>query len=228
VIGIWSMEAIHCEDTNSSPVWTSANVLKWKLPARIGGGGAAYLFAFKDSWIVHNKSTIHREAKKNSLPSLLLAGVCWNEVAGDPTFIDSVAHTVRSFDYSGPDFVDRHLTITKRPEKTSFGPVSMQLGVASKTLGLNIEMMSYADRRKLGACLEIDVFNISLAARHLRHLIDYDGLQDNPPELSDFALKLAASRYNRGTIEAIDIISSKLGYGEAILKRRTKLANLLS
>lgn len=45
-------------------------------------------------------------ASRYNLPAELLAGVCWIEVAGDPSFIDRVAFEVRAFDWSGPDWVD--------------------------------------------------------------------------------------------------------------------------
>lgn len=220
------MNNLSCTVSNSSPVWGTSDVVRWKLPASMGGGNT-YLYKFKDSWVRHNKEHIKKWARTYKFPPLLLAGVCWIEVAGDPQFIDGVAHAVRSFDWSGPDFVDKYLTVTKRPEKTSFGPISMQLRVAAETMGADINTLSFADRIKLGRCLEVDVFNIQISAKHLRDLIDHDGLQKSYPELSDENLVVAATRYNRGTRETLSVIKSRSHYGRAIIKRKQHLLELL-
>lgn len=221
------MREFQCDISNNSPTWNTWNVILWKLPDKLGGG-FDYLARFKDAWVSNNKLTIKRAAHSQRMPALLLAGVCWNEVAGDPTFIDTPAHMIRSFDWSGPDIVDRNLTITKRPEKTSFGPVSMQIQVAAEVLGIDAESLNVIERQRLGQCLEVDVYNIDLAARHLRDLIDHDGLQLAPPSLSDLALKVAATRYNRGKAESLEVMETKLSYGEVILKRRTRINSLLN
>ena len=68
---------------------------------------------------------IRSSAERYRIPAELIAGVCWIEVGGEPNFIDRVAFEVRSFDWSGPDWIDRHLTVTKQPAKTSLnGPAS--------------------------------------------------------------------------------------------------------
>ncbi|MGF1463982.1 MAG: hypothetical protein ACFB2Z_12650 [Maricaulaceae bacterium] len=221
------MSDLTCDVSNNSPVWRTWNLLKWKMPKALGGG-SHHLFQFKDAWVSHNKTQIKLEACKQKFPALLLAGVCWIEVAGDPQFIDGLAHNVRTFDWSGRDVIDRNLTITRPPEKTSFGPVSMQLRTAAQTLGLDIDKMGFSERRRLGACLEVDLFNINLAARHLRVLIDRDGLQRNPPELSDPNLMIAATRYNRGAQPSLEEIKRNIGYGKSIINRRSRLISLIS
>ncbi|MDN7428147.1 MULTISPECIES: hypothetical protein [unclassified Burkholderia] len=112
------------------------NLFAWKLAPERWNGGIKYIQAFKDAWIMHNKSHIRAAAGRNRLPREMLAGICWIEVGGDPEFIDRVAFEVRTFDWSGPPFVDRHPTLTRHPAMTSFGPVSMQLRTAAQTLGI--------------------------------------------------------------------------------------------
>ncbi len=216
-----------CEDTNESATWDTWDVIQWQLPSWAGGGNQV-LFAFKDAWVINNKRTIKAWAEAARFPALLLGGVCWAEVGGDPEFIDGAAHAVRSFDWSGPDWIDENMTITRRPELTSFGPVSMQLRRAAETLGHNIEDLSFMERRALGACLEVDVFNIRLTALHLRELIDLDGLQTNPPDLSDDGIKVAGARYNRGPDLTLAQIRTNLSYGESIIRRRERIAGLLA
>ena len=220
------MADVTCEETNDSPVWDTWDVVRWKMPKRFGGGDH-HLYTFKDTWVAHNKDTIKSAAEENRFAPLLMAGVCWIEVAGDPQFIDSVAHSVRSFDWMGPDWVDRNMTITRRPEKTSFGPISMQLRTAAQTLGMDIADMDYSARSKLGMCLEVDVYNINLAAKHLRDLLDVDGLQTDPPRLSDEALRVAATRYNRGSGLSLERIKENTSYGDLILKLRERLTKLI-
>lgn len=220
------MVDFQCGASNNFPAWNGWNVVRWKLP-KVLGGGFDYLARFKDSWVRHNRLTIKNSAASQNMPALLLAGVCWVEVAGDPTFIDTAAHLFRSFDWSGPDFIDRNFTISSPPEKTSFGPASMQIRVAAEVLGIDVATLDVVDRQMLGRCLEVDVYNIDLAARYLRTLIDHDGLQSNPPALGDFALKVAATRYNRGVSESLEVIKGRLSYGEVVLRRRAHINSLL-
>jgi hypothetical protein len=86
------------EPARSHPKWTSWDFIRWKfLPGRMGGGDA-HLLAYKDSWIVFNKSRIVAAAKSTKIPVDLLAGVAWCEAAGKPDVLDSIAYPVRSFD----------------------------------------------------------------------------------------------------------------------------------
>lgn len=183
---------------NESPRWGLVDLLAWKLLPERMGGGIKYIQKFKDAWVQYNKVQIKSAATQYKMPPELLAGVCWIEVGGDPNFIDRLAFEVRSLDWSGPSWVDKNLTITKHPIQTSFGSVSIQLRTAAKTLGLNPYKMTTAQIRGLASCLQKDVFNLSIVARHLRQLIDHDGLQKNPPMLTMDAVRIAGARYNRG------------------------------
>lgn len=48
---------------------------------------------------------------------------------------DEAAYFLYSFDWSGPDWVDENLTITKNPDLVSFGNVSIQVRRAWECLG---------------------------------------------------------------------------------------------
>lgn len=148
-----------CNESNQSPTWGLVDLFAWKLLPRKLGGGTAYIQKFKDAWVQHNKDTIRSTAGRLKIPAELLAGVCWIEVGGDPNFIDRVAFEVRSFDWSGPEWVDQNLTVTTDPAKTSFGPASIQLRTAAVTLGLSPAEMTTADLRSLANCLQKDVYN---------------------------------------------------------------------
>jgi len=229
-----------CEpDSPDYPKWTSWDVVKWKFEA-LKGRGNAYLFKYKDGWVIHNSQRIKDAASKNSIPPLLLAGVAWAEVGGAPDLVDDAAFAARSFDYSGPDWIDRNLTITSPPGKTSVGAVSIQLRVAARELGLNFNSMTYEKQVLLKECLESDKFNIDVVAIHLHGLILYDYPKADTSNLSDEQLIVAGSRYNRGTgrklKEIVDSISAPRGtpsreyssYGRRLLEHRDRVMKLLN
>lgn len=221
------MAQFACQESNNSPTWGLMDLAAWKLlPARFGGG-IAYIQRFKDAWVQHNKELIKTAATKQKMPPELLAGVCWIEVGGDPNFIDRVAFEVRAFDWSGPDWVDRNLTITNHPAKTSFGSVSIQLRTAAQTLGLDPAKMSPSQHRDLASCLQKDAFNIDVVARHLRQLIDHDGLQPNPPQLTMEEVRVVGARYNRGVGLSLENIKKNTSYGDFIVRFWPRFVNLL-
>ena len=221
------MTDFSCKESNDSPTWGLVNLFVWKLlPERVGGG-IAYIQKFKDAWVQHNKELIKTSASQNKMPAELLAGVCWIEVGGDPDFIDRVAFEVRSFDWSGPPWVDRNLTITSNPAKTSFGSVSIQLRTAAQTMGLNPAEMSSEQIRGLATCLQKDVFNIEVVANHLRKLIDHDGLQNNPPLLTMDQVRIVGARYNRGIGLSLDEINKNTSYGNFIVNFWPRFTKLL-
>ena len=225
--------------TPSHPKWTSWNYLRWKyLPAKMGGG-RQYLLAYKDSWILFNKSRIHAAAKSAKIPTLLLAGVAWIEVGGDPDFIDSLVFPVRSFDWSGPGYIDNHFTVTRHPHKTSFGSVSIQLRRAAKTMGINLDDIDYKQQAKLCRCLQTDWFNLNVVAKHLHELIKYDFPDADSENLTDVQIAIAGSRYNRGTERTLEDLFESLkatpgtntrqytDYGRTILRHKERLFLLL-
>lgn len=161
------MNEFVCKESDDSATWGLVDLFKWKLLPEDHGGGKKYIQKFKDAWVRHNKTQIKALTKQYKMPPELLAGVCWIEVGGDPNFIDRVAFEVRSFDWSGPDWVDRNMTITSTPSKTSFGSVSIQIRTAAETLGLNPNTMTSEQHRNLAQCLQKDVFNLQVVARHL-------------------------------------------------------------
>src|SRR5262249_18409432 len=100
------MAKLSCPASNNSPVWGVIDFLRWKLVPERLGGRSAFSRRFKGGWVRHNRANIKMAAAAYNIPPELLAGTAWIEVGGDPTFIDRVAFEVRSFDWSGPDFVD--------------------------------------------------------------------------------------------------------------------------
>ncbi|WP_338844458.1 hypothetical protein V8J88_12480 [Massilia sp. W12] len=216
-----------CDGENNSPSWGLYDLFAWKVWPERFHGGREYIQKFKDAWVQNNKLKIKMEATQYNMPPELLAGVCWIEVGGDPNFIDRVAFEVRSFDWSGPDWVDRNLTITNRPEKTSFGAVSIQIRTAAETLGLDASKMSAQEQSNLAECLQKDFYNIHVVALHLRQLLDLDGLQKNPPALEEEAIRVVGARYNRGRGLSLEQIKKNTSYGDFIVKFWPRFQNLM-
>lgn len=230
-----------CDPTSPSyPKWTAFDAVMWKLMPESRGGGTVRLFNYKDAWVKYNAARIKSAAAAQSIPPLLLACVAWNEAGGMPDFVKGdIVFQVRSFDWSGPDWVDKHMTITRNPALTSFGGIAMQLRVAAHELGLDATTMSYSEQSKLGQCLETDAFNIDVVAKYLHDLILYDYPGADTANLTDEQFVIAGSRYNRGTQRSLaDMIASNnapvgsalreyTSYGHAMLRHRDRVANML-
>lgn len=221
------MADISCKESNNSPTWGWVDLIAWKVVPQRLGGGRAYIQKFKDAWVHHNNLFIKTSAARYTLPPELLAGVCWIEVGGDPNFIDHAAFEIRSFDWSGSPWVDKNLTVSSNPAKTSFGSVSIQLRTAAQTLGINPSEMSTTQLRGLASCLQRDIFNIDVAARHLRQLIDHDGLQKGLPLLTMDQVRIVGARYNRGIGLSLDEIKKNTSYGDFIVKFWPRFTGLL-
>jgi hypothetical protein len=221
------MTDFSCSESNDSPTWGLVNLFAWKLLPQRVGGGIAYIQRFKDAWVRHNIAIIKTAAARYGMPPQLLAGVCWIEVGGDPNFVDRVAFEVRAFDWSGPPWIDRNMTVTNHPAKTSFGSVSIQLRTAAQTMGLSLPEMPASQLRSLANCLQKDVFNIEVVARHLRQLIDRDGLQKSPPSLTMEQVRIVGARYNRGIGLSLEEIKRNTSYGNFIVNFWPRFTSLL-
>lgn len=221
------MTQLSCSASNNSATWGSIDVFVWKVIPKRFGGGKQYIQNYKDSWVKHNKSHIEKSAKKYNLPVDLLVGVCWIEVGGDPKFIDSLAYNVRAFDWSGPDWVDSNMTLTNRPEKTSFGFVSIQLRTAADTLEISPKDRTSKFYRQLATCLERDIYNIDIVAKHLLKLVKHDGYERSLPNLTDEQIRIVGARYNRGTGLSLARIRQNTSYGDFILKFRPRFEKLM-
>lgn len=218
------MSELVCKTPNSSPTWGVLDLFLWKLIPEKFGGGKGYIQKFKDAWVKHNKHTILRAAGTNRLPVELLAGVCWIEVGGDPNFIDRVAFEVRAFDWSGPSVIDKSLTVTRIPTKTSFGSVSIQLRTAAQTLGMDPMEMTNGELRNLANCLQRDVYNIDTVARHLRLLADHDKFSS---PLTMGQVRIVGARYNRGIGLSIDQLKENTSYGNFIVNNWSRFSRLV-
>jgi hypothetical protein len=213
------------------PKFTIFDFLRWKLLPTKLGGGAEYLWAFKHAWLRHNKQEIKNAATINKIPAFLLGGVALVEVGGKD-FTDWPVFMVRSFDWSGPVWIDNNLTISKNPSLTSMGPVSIQLRRAAEVMGLNPATLTQRQLNDLATALQSDSANLNIVAKHLLQLI----LTDNPnyllkPELTDEQVRIVGTRYWYGPEKNPEVIKREAlksgSYGSIILKHKQTILQLL-
>jgi hypothetical protein len=128
----------------------------------------------------------------------------------------------------------------KPPGSTSVGAVSIQMRNAARELGLSVEEMPFSDQVDMLNCLNTDVFNLTVVAKHLRSLVlhDYPGTQT--ANLTDEQFIAAGARYNRGTARSLADItnSAKLPagargreyseYGRRMVEHRERVSRLLN
>jgi len=207
--------------------WTTADIIKWKAPII---GDPQYIFEFKHQWVHGYRDVIKTAANFFDIPELLLAGVAFIEVGGDPLWIDDVAYLVRSFDHAADPYLEP-LTITHEPEKTSFGNVSIQVRRAAESLGYDLEKEEGEKREKLEeviiAALKDPKQNIFIAAKHLSDLrdLDFSGKKANEMTIED--IEITGRRYNRGPDLSLEKIKDNLNYGKAISRRKQDLIAMI-
>ena len=198
--------------------WTTLDILYWQT-----FGGDEFLKSKKTSFISNYRDVIKDAALRYDIPEFLLAGIAFSEFGGDPLWIDDLAYAVRSFDWCGPDWVDNNLTITKRPELTSFGNTSIQVRRA-------LEMLDYTSssshKSRVIKDLKDPIKNIYMAARHLDVLRDVDFPDKTASELSDEDIQIIASRYNLGPDCSVD--ASEWSYGKSVMNNKDTILAALS
>lgn len=203
--------------------WSTLDVAEWRAPLI---GDPNHIFEFKEQWVDGYSETIREAARMYDLPEELVAGVAYNEVGGDPAWIDDVAYGVRSFDHLADPLLEP-LTITREPDLTSFGNVSMQVRRAAETLGYDPSNLTGTQRDEIINSLKDPRQNIFLAAAHLAQLRDIDFPGQGASELSTEEIRATATRFNRGPDLSLEQIRQNTSYGDVIINRRERLQELL-
>lgn len=205
--------------------WGAWDVIAWKGRAMLPdwlGGDPDVLKRYKNAWVHAHADTIIQQARVNGISPILLAGVCWIEVGGDPDWIDAIAYPVRTFDHSADPLLEP-LTITRKPELTSMGDVSIQLRRAAEAAGLDFNTLDAKQKDELVSCLSDEDVNIAFVARHLAQLkkIDKQCFTENE------SLRILGARYNRGPHLSLEQIRANTSYGDLIVKKKAELEALI-
>lgn len=116
------------------------------------------------------------------------------------------------------------MAITRHPNKTSFGSVSIQIRTAGETMGIPASDMSVTQSRGLANCLQRDVFNIDVVAQHLRQLADHDKYTF---PLSMEQVRIIGARYNRGMGLSLEQIKQNTSYGNFIVNFWPRFSSLI-
>lgn len=88
--------------------------------------------------------------------------------------------------------------------------------------------MTTTQLRDLATCLQNDIYNINIVAKHLRQLIDHDGSNKNLPTLSMEEVRIVGARYNRGIGLSLGDLKKNTSYGDFIVKFLPRFVDLLN
>jgi hypothetical protein len=195
-------------------------LLRWKTP---WVGDPGYIHEFKRQWIRGYRDVIKAAADEYDVPELLVAGVAYTEVGGDPRWADGLQLAVRRFDQTVDPW-----NVAGEPQLTSFLDVSIQIRRAAETLALEPEKITTQQEDLIAAVLSEPRINIFVAAKHLAELRDVDFRGKGADTMSMDEIMVTATRYNRGPEPSIESIRRNMSYGKSILKRAEIINRLLS
>jgi hypothetical protein len=206
--------------------WTTSDILKWKCGTTCGGG-REYIFKRKAEFTSHYRNVIKIAAKKYDIPEFLLGAIAFTEFGGDPMWIDDVAYNIRSLDRSGPDWMDKEV-MTKDPNLTSFGNLSIQFRRAAEELDYDVNTLSPDETNALYNSVNNPIENIYIAAKHISTL--KKGQFGNTPaiKLTKDDIIIIATRYNRGPDISTEKLKENLSYGNSIYKHEEEINNALN
>ena len=202
-----TLAAMDTFEHDDVPTWGASDVTWWQ-----SFGGQQYLYDYKDRWVRGYRDAIRAAADTYDIPRILLAGIAWVEVGGDPDWIDSAAYALRGS--------EGELT-------TSIAPMSLQVRRAGEELGYDPDTMNDAQRDAVQASLEDPQQAIFIAARHLATLRDVDFAGQGAADLSAEEVAIIAKRYNIGPDIPLAQVRLNLDYGIAILNRGEHILELL-
>jgi hypothetical protein len=180
--------------------WTTSDALDYAV-------GLKDIWKFKDQWVSGYRHTFIAAAARYDIPPELVAGVAYNEVGGDPSWIDQPAYWIRG-------------------NTTSFGNMSMQVRTASATLGYS-NPSRYQELMIISSLLDPEE-SIFIAAKHLSDLRNIDFRGVNAINLTRNQFEIVATRYNTGGGLSLQSVRGNLDYGYDITKRYNHISILLS
>ncbi|WP_455361614.1 hypothetical protein [Streptomyces sp. SYSU K21746] len=165
-------------------------------------------------YISANKGLIVAAAHDSGLPPEMVAGIAWQEVEGDPGFVDDVAFEVRKVNPWGEE-----------PDRTSMGPLSIQVRRAAEVLGYDPYNLTEDQRSAVVDAVRDPGTNIFIASEYLAQLKAESGFADVPPEqMTRAQMQELAARYNGGPYHESDAAQA---YGRGFDQRVDKAKEAL-
>ncbi|MFE3018192.1 hypothetical protein [Streptomyces sp. NPDC059256] len=160
------------------------------LPA--GQGNNYWLWSTSDEdrrgYITANKELIRAAAADSGLPPEMVAGIAWQEVAGDPGWLDDAAYEGRKI-----------LPGSEDPDRTSLGPMAIQVRRAAEVLGYDPHNLTDLQRDAVLDAVKDSAKNTFIASEYLAQLKAESSFADVPPEqMTRAQMQELAARYNGG------------------------------
>lgn len=166
------------------------------------------------AYISANKRLIVAAAQDCGLSPEMLAGIAWQEIGGAPRVVDDVAYEVRKV-----------LPGTDDPDKTSMGPLAVQVRRAAEVLGYDPGNLAGAQRKAVVEAVREPRQNIFIAAAYLAHLKAGSPYADVPSErMTREQMQDLAARYNGGPFYEVDAAQA---YGRAFAQHVDAAARAL-
>jgi len=209
----------------SSVAWTNMDGVRRVFEILIDGRDS-YNSDPKLNFVAYYADVIRDAAERFDIPHLLLAGVAYIEFGGLPSFMDNVTYGVRSFDWSGPDWVNENLTITNHPDRTSFGNINIQVRRGFEMFGY--DNPTSQQRAEVLRSLQDHIENIYMAALHLSILRDIDFAGLSAHEFTDEEIRIVATRYNRGPEISLERVLENTSMGDRVLSNREAILEALN
>ncbi|WP_033317967.1 hypothetical protein [Streptomyces yerevanensis] len=140
------------------------------------------------AYISANKELINAAALDSGLPPEMVAGIAWQEVAGDPSVMDDLAYEGRQW-----------LPGAEDPDRTSVGPMSIQIRRAAEVLGYDPHNLTDMQRDAVVEATKDPAQNVFIASEYLAQLKAESGFADVPPDqMTRVQMQELAARYNGG------------------------------
>lgn len=143
---------------------------------------------FKGRWVAHYADTIRAAAREAGIPEAVLAGIAYQEAGGKPEWMNTAVGWVRRWGLS-----------SRHPDKTSYGPMEVQVRRAAEALGYDPENLAPAQRRRIVSSLKDPHQGIVIAAYHLRDVKKETSFAHKEPDrMTPEEGRELAARYNGG------------------------------
>jgi hypothetical protein len=169
----------------------------YRIKMRIDGlpdaqGNNYWLWSNSDEgrreYVSANKELIKAAAQDAGLPPEMVAGIAWQEVEGDPGWLDDAAYGAR-----------RNVPGLEDADQTSMGPIAIQVRRAAEVLGYDPHSLTDMQRDVIVEATKDPAQNIFIASEYLAQLKAESDFAEVPPDqMTRAQMEELAARYNGG------------------------------